>query len=424
MSNPHYIISSSYDKYFLNRAEYFDNFLYVYNYLINHGVALGRDQIEYDNPTYSSVLDMLVVLDSISALNPGFIQSGFSQPEDIHFKGRLGIFGWCDNRDNPHDIINPLMWYANKNNKPWWDIDLQLDLLMHCDDDEIKKCGTNEFVWGWKNINQYCEFLDSTLPNNNIHTLPKPITFDVFKSGSLISTSYLNPHGCVNSYYHYDPLVALICGLFHVSAFKTDHHEAKLLVDGITKNYYSKYVQEYVSYTIYPSEVQGTYTTKNMYSLKNLLNITTDITTVYFIIRRIIYDYSYDGTLNLCRTMYYFEFSGPVFVYFSEYFGSKLVTFNNNQYYVDPVNVIMPYYSTSGIEHNTDFINQNAEITYDEYRDRTYREVHYANYPVGGIIVASMPGDTPPAVFPFKIKHNYQPWMSKRKNLEKVKRYV
>ena len=150
MSNPHYIISSSYDKYFLNRAEYFDNFLYVYNYLINHGVYLDEEYMTVGlNPTYSSVLDMLVVLDSISALNPGFIQSGFSQPEDIHFKGRLGIFGWCDNRNNPHDIINPLMWYANKNNKPWWDIDLQLDLLMHCDDNVIKRWRRKEEEESW-----------------------------------------------------------------------------------------------------------------------------------------------------------------------------------------------------------------------------------------------------------------------------------
>ena len=114
MSNPHYIISSSYDKYFLNRADYRDNFLYIYNYLINHGVNLDKKYMTVGlNPTYSSVLDMLVVLDSISALNPGFIQSGFSQPEDIHFKGRLGIFGWCDNRDNPHDIINPLKYATN-----------------------------------------------------------------------------------------------------------------------------------------------------------------------------------------------------------------------------------------------------------------------------------------------------------------------
>lgn len=412
MSNPHYIISSSYDKYFLNRAEYFDNFLYIYNYLINHGVALITDSTD---SRYSSVADMLVVLDSISALNPGFIQSGFSQPDDIHFKGRLGIFGWCDNRNNPHDIINPLMWYADKNNKPWWDIDLQLDLLMHCDDDEIKKCGTQEFVWGWERIKQYCNFLDSTLPNNNIHTLPEPITFDVFKSGSLLSNGYINP------YYEYDPLVALICGLFHVSAFKTHRNDAKLLVDDRTKKYYSKYVQEEYGDTIWPSIGQGAFSTKYMYSLKNLLNITTDRTTVKFIIDRIINGANYDDILDLCRNMYYFEFSGPVFVYgyFFEYFGSKLITFDN---YVDPVSVIMPYYSTSGIEHNTDFIHQNAEITYDEYRHKCYREVHYANDPCGGIIVASMPGATPPAVFPFK--KNYQPWMSKRKNLEKVKRYV
>ena len=406
MSNPHYIISSSYDKYFLNRAEYFDNFLYVYNYLINHGVYLYEEQFTDEgqvSPTYSSVLDMLVVLDSISALNPGFIQSGFSQPDDIHFKGRLGIFGWCDNRDNPHDIINPLMWYANKKNKPWWDIDLQLDLLMHCDDDEIKKCGTQEFVWGWKNITQGRPSEDPT----DIITLRKPITFDVFKSGSLLS------YGVLNSYW-YDPLVALICGLFHVSAYNTHLIEAKILLDDITKNYYSKRVQDYDNHRFF----------NDIYSLKNLLNITTDIDIVTIIIRLIINNATSDEILSHCGSMYYFECSGPVVVWDKECFGSKLVTFDNNEYYVDPVSVSVPYYSThvGDNEHPNDFVHQNAEIMYREYNHECYREIFIGGYRRGGIIVVSMPGDTPPAVFPFK--NNYQPWMSKRKNLEKVKRYV
>lgn len=413
MSNTHYIISSSYDKYFLNRAEYFDNFLYIYNYLINQGVYLAEEQFSSGgvNPTYSSVLDMLVVLDSISALNPGFIQSGFSQPDDIHFKGRLGIFGWCDNRDNPHDIINPLMWYANKNNKPWWDIDLQLDLLMHCDDDEIKKCGTQEFVWGWKNINQARPTQDLT----DILTLRKPITFNVFKSGSLLS------YGTVNSYW-YNPLVALICGLFHVSAYNTSLPSAKLLLDDRTKNYYSKYVQDYKPYNYYSG---GNRFFNDIYCLKNLLNITTDITLVELIIEHIIDGSTSDDILGYCRIMHYFECSGPVVVWQDGAFGSKLITFDNNEYYVDPVSVSMPYYSRDDDEHPTDFIYQNSEIKYQEYNYGTYREVFYMSYPhpVGGIIVASMPGDTPPAVFPFN-KKNYQPWMSKRKNLEKVKRYV
>lgn len=399
MSNPHYIISSSYDKYFLNRAEYFDNFLYIYNYLINQGFYLNEVDIKGGNDDRSSVVDMLAVLDSISALNPGFIQSGFSQPDDIHFKGRLGIFGWCDNRDNPDVIINPLMWYANKNNKPWWDIDLQLDLLMHCDDEEIKKCGTQEFVWGWENINQYNISTDPT----DIHTLPKPITFDVFKS-ELHLDGMLSP-------YKYNALVALICGLFHVSAYSTDVAGANLLLDDITKNYYSNFT--------------------DVYSLKSLLNITTDIGLVGLIIENILNgDPDYD-ILGFCRHMYYFECSGPVVVLRKGLFGSKLVTFDNNEYYVDPVSASMPYYSkgygASGVDPGlppTDFIYQNAETKDYAYNHDAYREVFFKDYPIGGIIVASMPGATPPAVFPFKIKKNYQPWMSKRKNLEKVKRYV
>lgn len=392
MSNTHCIISSSYDKYFLNRADYLDNFLYIYNYLINQGFYLNEVDIKGGRDDRSSVVDMLAVLDSISALNPGFIQSGFSQPDDIHFKGRLGIFGWCDNRDNPDDIINPLMWYANKNNKPWWDIDLQLDLLMHCDDDEIKKCGTQEFVWGWKNINQYNISTDPT----DIHTLPKPITFDVFKS-ELHLDGMLSP-------YRYNALVALICGLFHVSAYNTDVAGANLLLDDITKNYYSNFT--------------------NVYSLKSLLNITTDIGLVGLIIEHILNGDPYDDILGFCRHMYYFECSGPVCVWQKNTFGSKLVTFDNNKYYVDTVNVSMPYYSTSHTGDATDFINQNAEIEYKEYTGGIYRSVFIKGYPVGGIIVASMPGATPPAVFPFKKKKTYQPWMPKRKNLEKVKRYV
>lgn len=419
MSNTHYIISSSYDKYFLNRAEYLDNFLYIYNYLINHGFYLAEEQFGF-NPTYSSVLDMIVVLDSISALNPGFIQSGFSQPDDIHFKGRLGIFGWCDNRNNPHDIINPLIWYANKNNKPWWDIDLQLDLLMHCDDDKIKKCGTQEFVWGWENIKQARPTQDLT----DIHTLSKPITFDVFKSGSLISS------GMVNSYWH-NPLVALICGLFHVSAYNTSLPSAKLLLDDRTKNYYSTYVQDY---NVYNYDSGNNRFFNDVYCLKNLLNITTSITLVELIIEHIIDGSTSDEILGYCRIMYYFECSGPVVVWQEGAFGSKLVTFDNNEYYVDPVSVSMPYYSR-GYDNDgnsiplSDFIYQNAEIKYQEYNYGIYRKVFYGNYPYGyispcgGIIVASMPGATPPAVFPFN-KKNYQPWMSKRKNLEKVKRYV
>ena len=415
MSNTHYIISSSYDKYFLNRAEYLDNFLYIYNYLINHDVYLDKKYMTVGlNPTHSSVLDMLVVLDSISALNPGFIQSGFSQPDDIHFKGRLGIFGWCDNRDNPHDIINPLMWYANKKNKPWWDIDLQLDLLMHCDDNVIKRCGTQEFVWGWETINQCGPSEDPT----DIRILPKPITFDVFKSGSLVKDG-------TNKYW-YDPLNALICGLFHVSAYFTISAEdadllssAKLLLDDRTKNYYSTYVQDYNKNWFF----------NEVYSLKNLLNITTYVKPVQSVIRGILDDNTSDILLEYCRRMYYFEYSGPVFVQdaYVYTFGSKLVTFNNNEYYVDPVNVSMPYYSIDYDEDGrsappTDFIHQNGKITYDEYNHGYYRQVHFDSYPCGGIIVVSMPGDTPPAVFPFK--NNYQPWMSKRKNLEKVKRYV
>lgn len=412
MSNPHYIISSSYDKYFLNRAEYFDNFLYVYNYLINHGVYLKEEEFIDEgraDPTYSSVLDMLVVLDSISALNPGFIQSGFSQPEDIHFKGRLGIFGWCDNRDNPPTIINPLMWYANKKNKPWWDIDLQLDLLMHCDDDEIKKCGTQEFVWGWKNINQGRPSTDPT----DIITLSRPITFDVFKSGSLLS------YGVVNSYW-YDPLVALICGLFHVSAYNTKLVRARLLLDDITKNYYSKHVQDYIQ-SIDPNHATNRFF-NDIYSLKNLLNITTEVGIVKSIIRHIINGDTSDEILGLCRIMHYFECSGPALVWQRSAFGSKLVTFDNDEYYVDPVSVSVPYYSTSHTGDPTNFINQNAEVVYKEYNGGCYREIFIKGYPVGGIIVASMPGDTPPAVFPFK--KTYKPWVSKRKNLEKVKRYV
>ena len=403
MSNTHYIISSSYDKFFLNRAEYLDNFLYIYNYLINHGFYLNKKWMLVGlNPTYSSVLDMLVVLDSISALNPGFIQSGFSQPDDIHFKGRLGIFGWCDNRDNPHDIINPLMWYANKNNKPWWDIDLQLDLLMHCDDYETKRCGTNEFVWGWKNIYKSRPTEDPT----DIRIPPKPITFNIFKSGSLVKDG-------IHEYW-YNPLVALICGLFHVSAYYTSDNsqnmnKAKLLLDDITKNYYSNFT--------------------DVYSLKSLLNITTNLETVQSIIRGILNGNTSDVLLEYCRIMYYFECYGPVFVDSDHVyrFGSKIVTFDNNEYYVDPVSVSMPYYSIDHDEYGrsappTDFIHQNGKITYDEYNNGFYRTVNFESYPCGGIIVASIPGDTPPAVFPFK--KNYKPWMSKRKNLEKVKRYV
>lgn len=403
MSNTHCIISSSYDKYFLNRADYLDNFLYIYNYLINHGFYLDEKWMTQGlNPTHSSVLDMLVVLDSISALNPGFIQSGFSQPDDIHFKGRLGIFGWCDNRDNPDDIINPLMWYADKNNKPWWDIDLQLDLLMHCDDYETRRCGTNELVWGWETIYK-SRPKDTQIPPKpfDIRIPPKPITFNIFKSGSLVKD------GISISKYWYDPLVALICGLFHVSAYNTDQTGANLLLDDRTKNYYSKFT--------------------DVYNLRSLLNITTKLRTVQSVIRGILDDNTSDVLLEYCRRMYYFECYGPVLVDDVYSFGSKIVTFDNNKYYVDPVSVSMPYYSIDHDEDGrsappTDFIHQNGKITYDEYNHKPYRWVNFESYPCGGIIVASMPGATPPAVFPFK--KNYQPWLSKRKNLEKVKRYV
>ena len=141
------------------------------------------------------------------------------------------------------------------------------------------------------------------------------------------------------------------------------------------------------------------------------------------IIRGILNGDTSKDTWGFCGLMYYFECSGPVVVWDEESFGSKLVTFDNNEYYVDPVSVSVPYYSTSdNSEHPNDFISQNPEIMYREYNHECYREIFIGGGRDGGIVVVSMPGATPPAVFPFK--KTYKPWVSKRKNLEKVKRYV
>ena len=99
--------------------------------------------------------------------NPGQGEVGYGLPSSIYdtsYAGGLGLIQWTKPSGGN---INPLLRYAQTKNKEWWDGDMQVEYLDHCDDPDY-----TFYLWGW-----------STSPSTAID-----ISFDDFKQ--LTSPTY------------------------------------------------------------------------------------------------------------------------------------------------------------------------------------------------------------------------------------------